>query len=923
MVRVDSAKWVSSRLSECQTLIRSMTDGAPGAVAHVRWLCHCGFMSVRSPVLTDRLRIPLISGAVARPELTELLGSSPDVSGGWKVVSAPAGWGKTTLMAQYADLMLTQGAAVPWVSLTAADNDPALLWSAILSSCLLATEHLDHSSKEILDELAPPREAATDGFLAAFLDWVEKLSVPLTLVIDEVQLLESGPALDSLVLLSSYQSGHLNLVLGCRWVPAEFRLARARLEGAVTEVRAADLAFNSADARTLIESHGIEIADDELQVLLDRTEGWVAGLALASLAMPAGADLRDFLTSFAADARPLAEYLVSEVLQGIAPDALDLLVTTSILEMVPVELAVQLSGHADAGEILASIAERNAFIQRTGAVPAAYRYHSLLRGYLQAELSGRAAEVTRLSHAAAAEWYASQSLGESAIAHAQLSGDRERIIALVVTEGIELAIRGSGEVVREVLAGLNPEELSQPLLALTGAVLSLMAGDRPGALRYIDNLDTSNTAEWSEDELLLHSVVRLSQALLGGDGHSDTSVDLQFLGEQVRTDPLGVVAAATRGRGLLYRGRISEAEATLITARDMAEQHGYAHLELDCLSLLAISASALGHFGHLSERTSEAMELATKRGWAQSPVMLPTYAIAAWAAWVTADDAGIREVLQRARAIAEFDTEPQVALGAGLLAAYAQFDQGRDAMLLKFAVREVWTTVDTSFLVNADAGAYCIVEHALAQHIGDAAFAAEVMDRAETHLAGYAELEVLRAMEHFRRGRVEDALVALKPVTVGGADVYVYVQVHAWLLAAAAYESQGREATAHDALTTAIDIAAQVDVIRPFLESPAGAVELLRQKRGRFAPHEDIVDAILAAADRKETTDRSSNTPQLTKRETELLRELPSLLTVDQIASARQLSASTIKTHLKSIYRKLDTHSRRDAVERARSVGLL
>jgi len=351
-------------------------------------------------------------GIVSRPGLFERLGRAARVS----QISAPAGSGKTFLLRSWlSDSGLAASAA--WATVAGGGQDPKQFWILILD----ALRDTIPGSKLIRPLTDAPD---LDGWSVAerLLEDLEPLEDPLWLVIDDLHELRSTEALAQLELLVMRAPAELRFLLVTRG-DVRLRLHRLRLEGELTEIRAADLRFTLDEARALFGAGGVELPDPALAALVRRTEGWAAGLRLAALSLAGHPDPERFAAEFSGSERTVAEYLLAEVLDQQSEPVRRLLLRTSVCERISGELADLLTGGPGGERILQDLEDAGALVVSLDARRSWFRYHQLFADLLQLEL--RRAEPAELDtlHRAAAGWLAAHGYPVAAVRHAQAAQD--------------------------------------------------------------------------------------------------------------------------------------------------------------------------------------------------------------------------------------------------------------------------------------------------------------------------------------------------------------------------------------------------------------------------------------------------------------------------------------------------------------------
>jgi LuxR family transcriptional regulator, maltose regulon positive regulatory protein len=878
-------------------------------------------MVERAPVPSAKLREPFPApDHVPRPRVVDAVISGsplPVVT----TIAAAAGSGKTVLLGQVARTLRRRSLPTAWLSLDEDDNDPFLLWSGVMAALGTA---LRHDGADPFLDVTAPRGPAGNEFLAALSAAVERTRRPACLILDDAHELRPGPALDGLSRLMSLAPDGLSFMLGCRREPA-LPLARWAVEGRARRLRTADLAFDRAEARAMLEAHGQVLSDADVGRLQARTEGWAVGLRLAALALREAPDPGAGVAGFVGHHRPVADYLLEEVLAGLAPDVRQFLRATSIVAVLPTGLARELSGRSDAGAVLDRLTRDNALVSRLDGTPVSYRYHALLRDHLAAENTGQDTGKVRALHRVAATWFLSHGHPDDHLRHVVAAGDWAAASDMLERDGLRLVMTGHGPALSRVLAALPPPYRRRPTVALVAAHLALLDGDPARARRDIALAEgEQGPADDPRRRVLLASALLSEARLLGRCPEHATELAARSAEEVPGAPELELLATVTRAMSLVEERQFLTAETALARARDLAQRLGFHYLALQCMSYLTLSAAALHSYTEVRRRADRAIGFARVRGWSWSAALLPAYAMAAWSAWLVLDPAAVDRYLADASRVDAL-AEPQVLLALELLRAYADHERTPDAAALEAATRVAWRDVDEDAVSPVAAARLCLTDLRMALAGGRASWAEEVVGRAERFLTGRGDLAAIQAVRQVHLGRPEEARTTLRPMLASAGTTTAAALIAGWLTEARIAGARDEPERQHSALLAALDVAEPLTLLRPFVEAP-GALDALRAARGRLGAREAFVDRLLTAAARRAVPPARAAPPgpaDLTERELEILRALPYPSTIDAIAAGHQLSANTVKTHVRSVYRKLGVHGRRDAVARARQLRLL
>lgn len=363
---------------------------------------------------------------VSRPRLLERM--EQGLGGRLTLVSAPAGFGKTSLLAEWVAGASASGGAVGWVSLDPGDNDPAVFWSYVLAALVTVRPDLGERSRALLDSPQPP---PIETVLTPLLNEIGATGHPLALVLDDYHVIDAPPVHDGIVFLLDHMPSCLHLVLASRSDPS-LALARLRARRELTEIRSADLRFTSDEATAFLNRvMGLELSPTQMVALEERTEGWIAGLQLAALSMQGRADPRGFMAGFSGDNRHIADYLVEEVLQGQPEHLRSFLLDTSILDRLTGPLCDTVTGRDDGRAQLEELERRNLFIVPLDDRRQWYRYHHLFGDVLRARSAADDPDRARTLHRRASEWYEANGTPGEAVHHALAAGEPTRAAALI------------------------------------------------------------------------------------------------------------------------------------------------------------------------------------------------------------------------------------------------------------------------------------------------------------------------------------------------------------------------------------------------------------------------------------------------------------------------------------------------------------
>jgi LuxR family maltose regulon positive regulatory protein len=851
---------------------------------------------------------------VSRPRLLTVLDGASEAA--MVFVGAPAGFGKTVLLAEWA--RGRDGGAVAWLSADADDNDDRLFWSAVL-------EALGRCGRvpagNPLRLLAVPDAPSTDlAFLAQVADALDALPAPVVFVLDGAQEITSPDPWQGLRALVRHQPAGLRLAVSSRREPP-LQLGRARLSGRLVEIGAARLRFTAAEADALFAAADAVIPRDEVAPLVARTGGWPAGLRLAAASAARHGSLREFDTGH--DGGVLG-YLTDEVLAPLTPAQRELLRTISICDELPPGLAPVLSGRADAEAMLHELGEPATLVVDSGGIPPHHRVTPLVRTYLRAELERRAPDRARTLHSAAARWFAGHDRPAPALRHSVRAGDPARVGELLREHAVPLFLAGEHHVLRLALTVFEDRRMpADPLAALISAALCLETAETSAAGLQLARAE----AVWPDRPAAELTVLRqLALFRLAQLDRTPARIRraAEEIDERLAADTgLGDFARLQRAGILLGR---KEARETLVRLLGTAEESRQDFTVAQCLTTLAELAGQDGDYRVMETLARRAETRRPRRDSLRSLQGAKATALLAYGALLRGEPA---ECLQHAKGIRHLvgDAPARAACDLRLLSetlhGAAEFELGGWHAGLR-RMRRARTRLGTGRARVCPAGyaALCaVLEQRAALRLGAAAQARETVRWALPVLVGSGELLLMRARTQLRLGRHHAASTVLRSLADDEVPMELaWAGIEASLVAVQAALAAGARERAARLLEEALRTAEPTGVRFPFVFASAELVGFLTSRLGGLGAGERFAGEILAVRRRLRTPAMPA---PLTERERSVLRLLPTQRSIDEIAEDLTVSPNTVKTHVRGIYSKLDVRSRREAVAIAQERGLL
>ncbi|MGE5747861.1 MAG: LuxR C-terminal-related transcriptional regulator [Solirubrobacterales bacterium] len=876
-----------------------------------------------------RPELPARRGIVPRRGLLELLSSAP--SGCVVLVCAPAGSGKTELLRWWVEAE-DLGERIAWVGVERGEQDAQHFWLAVVNALADAT-----GREELVERTDPAPGFRGEAVVERLLSDLDSLSEPLVLVIDDLHELDSSEALASLHLFGARLPARLRLVLASREEP-RLGLHRLRLAGRLTEIRDPDLRFSLEEARELLEASGIELPEEALVLLHERTEGWAAGLRLAAISLARHPDPERFVSEFSGSERTVAGYLMAEVLDRQPPEVRELLLRTSILDRVSGPLADFLTGGFCSERILQELEDANAFVSSLDATRSWFRYHHLFADLLQLELRRTNPASIEELHRKAAVWHEEHGYPVEAIRHAQAAGDWSHAAHLLADNCVGLILDGRRAAVRGLLDLFPPDaSAGNAELALAFAVTLVVEAaiqEIPAYINLAQRLaDTVPEGRRRRFELQL-AAVRLALARRLGDltvslemkRSMEALLAAQPAGGRDRGDVLRAIALQESGIAELWSLRLDDARRDLEQALELIRRAGQSFLQVSCLAHLAIARAWTGlSLAAGLELSEEAVRIAEEHGWMEDQIVVTGLAGAALALLLLGRFDEAERSLERAgramRPGGEPGTELLVHHARGVLGlvrgafeeAFVEF-RGAERMDGLLTGGHAFAVVSRARRLQAQAG------------MGQLAEARAALAELPEEERDTSYMRVSAAKIHLAEGDAEQAVSVLALALQGPAPPIHHSpgSVEAAVLDAVARERLGDRVAAEASLERALEHAEPEGIILPFALAPVKG--LLERHPRHSTAHASLISEILDVLAGSSAAPRAEALPlldELSEAELRVIRYLPSNLKAPEIAAELFVSPNTVRTHLRHIYAKLGVHGRGEAVERARGLGLV
>jgi LuxR family maltose regulon positive regulatory protein len=895
---------------------------------------------VESTLVATKLHVPAPrSGLIGRGRLIDRL--KRGLASRLVLVSAPAGFGKTSLLTQWLAAVAGHGHTVGWLALDQSDNRAPIFWPHLVAAVETAVPGFGAGLLPLLEASG----STTDGVLAALVNELDALSGEIYLVLDDYHLIDDQGIQEGVTFLLEHLPAHAHLLITTRADPP-LPLALLRARGDLVEIRAADLRFTPEEASTYLnEVMGLDLRPEAVNALETRTEGWIAALQLAALSMQGRDDVAGFIAGFTGNDRYIVDYLVDEVLARQPDEIRSFLLRTSILDRLSGPLCDAVTGSAGGKAMLERLERANLLVIPLDDRRQWYRYHHLFADVLRAHLEEEHTEQIPDLHRQASEWYEQQGERSEAIHHALAGGDVERTAALVESAIPEMR-KARQEMQLRAWVDPLPDEVvrRRPVLAVTFAGALLMSGEFVGvegrlddAERRIDALPGSGVGDEGELRRVRGDieVYRASLAQVRGDvpatvEHAQRARELALEDDHVvRAGAAGFLGIAFWTSGDLEAAHRawSECAARLEQAGHVADAVGATQALGDICIVQGRLQDALGTYQESLELVPE-QSRSLVRGTADMHVGMSEVFLE------RLDLAMANEHLQEAQELGEYAGMAKFPYRWRVATARVRAAEGDlDGALV--LINEAEHLYVSDFFPNVQPVAALrarlwIASSQLREALGWAR---------QAGVSGDDELNYLREFEHITLARLllarakserTEALTGnalallgrLGEAATAGARAGSMIEI--LVLEALALQAQGDTAAALGALERALTASEPEGHVRVFMEEGQPMTSLLREAARRgIAPAyiAELLDSV--AAPRRHSLKKQGLIEPLSERELDVLRLLGSELSGPDIARELMVSLNTLRTHTKNIYMKLGVNNRRAALRRAQELDLL
>lgn len=921
-----------------------------------------------APILITKLYIPSTRAElVQRPELIERLKDGLDKK--LTLISAPAGFGKTTLVSHWLENLRedkeihSHSIQVAWLSLDEDDNDPVRFLTYFITAFNQIKEIDADIGQGALSMLQSPQPPPANTVLISLINDLATISEKVIFVLDDYHLIQAQIIHQALVFLLENLPPQLHLVIATRQDPPLF-LSRLRAQDQITELRAADLRFTSIEAADFLNQvMGLNLSSGDIAELESRTEGWIAGLQLAAISMQRRKDRTGFIKSFTGGHRLVLDFLIEEVLRLQPKSTQNFLLQTAVLDRMTDSLCNVITGQENSQEILEMLDHANLFIVTLDDERRWFRYHHLFADLLRQRLRQTQPENVSTLHTRASKWYERNGLVDEAIEHALRAEDFERTAQLIEERGDAIWRRGEHAKLKRWLIDL-PDELvfSRPQLCIYRAWYLFASGQQHEAEVFLETAelaDDSTTTPFTEadpkkgaegsgtNRLMLRGRVAAIRAFMAGflgDAPAIIQYSKRALDDLPEEDlTWRSTAAVALGDGYGMEGDMNLAYRARLDASEVCKEAGNIYFLMVANSKLAMTLREQGRLEETVKLCELQIQIAKENGLSKSGVAGGLLAI--WGE-VLAELNDLDGAIHLAKNGAEMTlpSGPLAALGWSHLCLlrilFSCGDlQGMEDLIQK--VEEInrkseippWiskqVTIWQTRLWLVKNKLQAASQQAEASGIISAGISPDQLP--ETNFFTLIEYIVL-ARTLIAQERLDDAIRLLQwlfeQAEIRGRTSK---EIEILLLQALAFQARGDTNQAVDNLERALTLAEPEGFVRIFVDEGPPMARLLYETLRREVAL-DYVSRLLQAFPIDESehiglpdtqSSESGYIEPLSEREIEVLQLIAKGLTNPEIATRLILSLYTVKTHARNIYSKLGVNNRIQAVDKAKTLGIL
>jgi len=887
--------------------------------------------------LTTKLFVPPTrKGLVQRPRLINRL--TQGVDGKLTLVSGPAGFGKTTLLVEW---IAQSNRPVGWLSLDEGEND----WNRFTLFLIQAFQKISAGfANGVVEMLNSAKPQNSEVFLPYVINQIAEIQDPFLIVLDDYHVITETKIHDLILTILEAQPSQMHLVISTRSDPP-WPLARWRARGELTEIRLQDLRFTIDETSILLnEVLGIPLPMEDIKRLDARTEGWVAGLQMAALSMQKQDDYPGFIQRFTGSHRFVFDYLLDEVFESLTLEIRDFLLKTSILDRMCAQLCDYIRDQSDSQQLLDQLDQMNLFVIPLDDHRSWYRYHHLFGELLRQILKQSYPRQIPELHRKAREWYQRNGVVDEAIHHGAAEGNWDQVADQIENNFLGVLEHRDLTLLARWLETLPAAIIqSRPWLNVAYAYVMMATGSPEEAAQHLDNAENSleNPPGLRSDQAQhIHSYIAFIKSdlsVLSGD--MESAIDHARQASQLipqKDKLLRCMVASTLGTSLQHQGSFEEAAKAFadgITAgRVIDDSNAVISLYGDLIGLYVEQSELPQAYSYCQEALQFIENNYQKRGRYTPGAAHIHFRLSTILRHWNDLEGSLTHARKCKRILEKWGLQNRLSFVNLAIALHAVGEHSKAHQVLRDAeqvarhqsaywledvkARQVlfWLTEG-----NLEAASKWALERNLDTD-------GEISYQNQFQYRTLAQVRLIQGQAGDHNALGEAISLSTRLVRLfesSGATAYL---IQTLILQALAFQAKGSQEQALKSLKRAITLGESGGYIRVFAREGVAMEKLLRSAvaQGGGTPYtEKILSALENLRKGEDESSSESLIESLTDRELEVLRSLDSEMTIPEIADAFVISVGTARTHIKRIYRKLDVHSRFEAITKAKKLHLL
>ena len=869
---------------------------------------------------------PIRSNQIARTRLSELIDRGLDRA--ILLVSAPAGYGKSTLVSNW---LKEKNIPSAWLSLDAGDNDPVRFLQYLVAALAPFAPSVEAEAPGMLQGIQP---AQFETIINLLVNELASFPEPFVLVLDDLHLIQTEAVLIILSYLLEHLPPQMHLALLTRTDPL-LPLARLRARDRLTDIRADQLRFTHDEVAAFLNNMmGLMLSSDDLSAIEKRTEGWIAGLQLAALSMQSSKDIHGFVSAFTGSHHYIMDYLVEEVLKSLPEKLGDFLLKTSILDIMCTPLCesvldVRSENPVDGQAMLESLERMNLFVIPLDDERRWYRYHHLFADVIKKRLEQHYPDSLPKLHQRASRWFEQNGLVPEAIRHSLTGGDMDRAIQLIEQNGPLLLMSGELNALSGWIKAVEARSQAHPWVLIIKAWLSILTGQPELAEEEFQPAEKLISSREPDTEIKLMQGAIATGRSYRSFMQGDTNHTADFARQAVKNLPdvdlisrsIRGIAIALLGEASVMNGELEEARQACMEAKQIGQVSGNIHVVIIVNCALGRIFTEQGLLHQAAEMYAEALQIATRPDGRKLVVAGEPYTELSQVSYEWNDLENAMEQVDGCLALCRQGGQETFQAKGSIMLAHLERIHGNtktaveNMNIAERLIKEHHFAFKYTVWVK-----YALVHLWIAQ--GNLEKASQIVQ--ESGITTHDEIPYLRepeflALLHLLLAQGEyDASLALSKRLLQKAETSKRMGRVIEVLVLQALIFQGRKQIdqALAVLKKALSLAKPEGYVRTFVDEGEPMVRLLHLARSQQIEME-YVTALLSVCEK--SADPTQPTPKiltepLTAREVEVLKLIEAGHSNQEIAEKLVISFTTVKRHISNIYTKLDVKSRTQAI---------